>query len=177
MKDEISIVFRSVEHAIAASLCLFMPVYLFFWFTQTVSFAKAYSLGTTLVIALVYAFFRICTSVDAAKSSLSENKKILNDRLISGVFAGVAICGVLAYTAYDVRQTQEVRNERTSRLAQEKSLLPSCYDIGVQYGRAAARGIDDEQAYEGRDVLIPENCRNRRETNKGIEMGIKLSRS
>jgi hypothetical protein len=177
LKGGISVVLRIIGHAVAASLCLFVPVYLFFWFTQTVTFAKSYSLGVTLVIALVYGFFRICTSIDASKTSFGSYKNRLNHRLIGGAFVALAIVGVLAYTAYGVQKSKQAWDERDARLASQKNQPTSCYDIGVQYGRISAIGLKGENIDEKRDVLIPERCRNQRETNRGIEMGIKSSRS
>ncbi len=175
MKERIAIILQCIGYAVAASLCLFVPVYLFFWFTQTVSFAKYYSLGVTLVIALAYAYYRICTNLENTKTSFTLYKKQLNSRVIAGVFAGCAIAGVVGYTAYDVQRSQQIWEERLARLSSKKALPTSCYDIGVQYGRASANGLKGEVVDGKNDMAVPERCRNQPETNKGIVKGVQAS--
>lgn len=175
MKEGIAAILQCIGYAVAASLCLFVPVYLFFWFTQTVSFAKSYSLGVTLVIALAYAYYRICTNLENTKPSFALYKKLLNSRVIAGIFVGCAIAAVLAYTAYDVQRSQQVWEERLARLGSKKALPTSCYDIGVQYGRASANGLKGEVVDGKNDIAVPERCRNQPETNKGIVKGIQAS--
>ncbi|MBK3444588.1 hypothetical protein [Pseudomonas lactis] len=175
MKEGIAVILQCIGYAVAASLCLFVPVYLFFWLTQTVSFAKSYSLGVTLVIALAYAYYRICTNLENTKPSFTLYKKLLNSRVIAGIFVGCAIAAVVAYTVYDVQRSQQIWEERLARLSSKKALPTSCYDIGVQYGRASANGLKGEVVDEKNDVVIPERCRNQPETNRGIVKGLKIS--
>jgi len=175
MKEGVAVILQCIGYAVAASLCLFVPVYLFFWFTQTVSFAKSYSLGVTLVIALAYAYYRICTNLENTKPSFALYKKLLNSRVIASIFVGCAITAVLAYTAYDVQRSQHVWEERLARLSSKKAPPTSCYDIGVQYGRASANGLKGEVVDGKNDIAVPERCRNQPETNKGIVKGIQSS--
>ncbi|QHC98977.1 hypothetical protein PspS04_00800 [Pseudomonas sp. S04] len=173
MHKYVSVIARTLEHTFMASLCLFVPVYLFFWFTQTVTFAKSYSLCVTLVIALAYAFVQVSRSINIASyRSIDEYRKHSNDKIIAGVFSGVALTGVLAYTAYDVDQTQQEWADRQARIATRANQETSCREIGVQYGRASAKGLKAESVALRDDVVIPERCRNQATTKEGIKIGL-----
>ncbi|AYG06319.1 hypothetical protein D7M10_04175 [Pseudomonas fluorescens] len=173
MRRYAPVIAHTLAHTLKASLALFIPVYLFFWFTQTVTFAKSFSLCVTLVIALAYAFVQVCKSTNfAAYRSIEEYRKHSNDKIIAGVFSGVALTAVLAYTAYEVDQNQQKTADRLARLANRANQEISCREIGVQYGRASAKGLRAETVSALDDVLIPVRCRNQSTTSEGIKTGL-----
>lgn len=49
----------------------------------------------------------------------------------------------------------------------------SCYELGYLYGRCATRSMAGLSCELGTDIVIPERCRGKAETQRGIEAGIK----
>jgi hypothetical protein len=48
----------------------------------------------------------------------------------------------------------------------------SCYDLGYKYGSCVARSYKGLQCKLGTDISIPPRCRNKAETEAGIEAGV-----
>jgi len=51
--------------------------------------------------------------------------------------------------------------------------VTSCYELGYLYGRCATRSMTGLSCEPGTDIVIPERCRGKAETQRGIEAGIK----
>ena len=57
-------------------------------------------------------------------------------------------------------------------LSAESSLIKSCYELGYRYGLCAARRHQGIPCEPRNDIVIPERCRGKSETEKGLVAGI-----
>ena len=49
----------------------------------------------------------------------------------------------------------------------------SCYDLGYRYGLCSAKSVHGIPCKPENDIVIPERCHNKEETNRGIKSGVK----
>jgi len=52
------------------------------------------------------------------------------------------------------------------------SLIKSCYELGYRYGLCAAKRHQNIQCMRKNDIVIPQRCRGKSETEKGLVVGI-----
>jgi len=50
---------------------------------------------------------------------------------------------------------------------------PSCYDLGYRYGRCASMILVGRTCDPSDDIIIPEQCRHNKETQRGINDGVR----
>lgn len=51
--------------------------------------------------------------------------------------------------------------------------LESCYELGHRYGLCATKSLNGIPCKPENDIVIPERCRGKKETNRGIKAGTK----
>lgn len=138
------------------SVLIAIPIFLALWFFGTWDVAQRYTLSAAVGLCLFISFF------------LPKQEGEGTGR---NVFIGLALLGTLVYaigfTGPKVQSVNVVSS--TPRAAKPKEL--SCYDIGLQYGSAASRGLKGQAV--ANDVLIPERCRGDKMTNLGIKNAMK----
>ena len=192
---------RFIGFTMKGWLCAVLPVFIILWVVITNRFAKAYTVELALVLAIVYAFFQLFSSVSAGQDSIDVYRHRVDDKRLSGIFALVALGLLVLSTGYGVHHRNEAENlqaqlalkrleeqdERTrvelARIAalpkpEPMSQLDSyCMDMGVKYGRGAARGMRGLMVAPNDDIEIPVECRNLDSTSTGIRLGTKLGMS
>jgi hypothetical protein len=63
-------------------------------------------------------------------------------------------------------------NKPKKALSDSTAGLP-CYEIGVMFGRCATLSMKGKPCYPSDDIVVPERCRGKADTNKGIIDGTK----
>jgi len=57
--------------------------------------------------------------------------------------------------------------------ANKTDKLESCYDLGYRFGMCSTKAMKGIACDPANDIVIPEKCRNKAETKRGIEAGVK----
>ncbi len=52
-----------------------------------------------------------------------------------------------------------------------QSTSGSCYNLGYRYGKCVGRSMKELACAPGNDIVIPQECENKPETNRGIKAG------
>jgi len=93
------------------------------------------------------------------------------DVSLSGTFSCGDPSGHLS--TYGLDKYFSFKLPKKSLKSPEKASVISCYELGYLYGRCETRSMAGLSCESGTDIVIPERCRGKAETQKGIEAGIK----
>ncbi len=75
--------------------------------------------------------------------------------------------------AYVWAKTDSFISSRTTTSLPNKKGKLNCYDIGFKYGKCSGMSFQGKKCDPSDDIVIPTECRDKNETNKGINEGVK----
>jgi hypothetical protein len=159
--------------ALLVGLVAYVPVVILLWIFVTGEFARIYGVYISLVIGAMWYPLNRFVAIDP-DLDFGNRRQFVIATVVMLIFWAV-IAGYKTHVEL-VQKPAELK-ARIAAYAAMKPLEELCRDIGVRYGRSAAKALQGQHFSASADVIIPERCRNDPSTAQGVKIGTRMQLS
>lgn len=101
---------------------------------------------------------------------LGNNEKFINDLKTAAKLGNSEAMRILESKGIKFESKYKKDYEKSKKASTQET---SCYELGYVYGRCSARVMKGLKCDPADDIVIPTRCRNRADTQRGIDAGVR----